>query len=99
MNGPASSEIDQPLMYYIRYLTFTVSAALFMLNLLIAVMDATLWRVAYKQDELWRMQLRKQFSYIIPSLNCDEFDGKDRLLSSFGRDRTWVSETFGQFSS
>lgn len=67
MNGPAISEIDLPLMYCIRYLTFTASAALFVLSLLIAVMDATLWRVAYKQDELWKMQVREQFSYIIPS--------------------------------
>lgn len=100
VNGPATSEVDLPLMYYIRYLTFTVTAALFMLNLLIAVIDATLWRVACKQDELWRMQVRKPFSYIISSSELWWICWKGQIVFQFWKRQNWgLRDICGQFSS
>ncbi|XP_028931774.1 transient receptor potential cation channel subfamily V member 6-like isoform X3 [Ornithorhynchus anatinus] len=54
---PVPVDVPPPPMIYIIYIFYMVFAYLLMLNLLIAMIDDTYWRVAQEREELWKVQV------------------------------------------
>uniref|UniRef100_A0AAQ4Q603 Transient receptor potential cation channel, subfamily V, member 6 n=1 Tax=Gasterosteus aculeatus aculeatus TaxID=481459 RepID=A0AAQ4Q603_GASAC len=54
---PVDQTIITPPIVYVLHCTFSLVSYLLLLNLLIAMMSDTHWRVAQERDELWRTQV------------------------------------------
>ena len=54
---PVDHTIDTPPIVHVLHCAFSVVSYILLLNLLIAMMSDTHWRVAQERDELWRTQV------------------------------------------
>ncbi|XP_069474600.1 transient receptor potential cation channel subfamily V member 6-like [Ambystoma mexicanum] len=57
INLPVPNDTPSPVIVYIIYALYMVFVYLLMLNILIAMMDDTYWRVAEEREELWKTQI------------------------------------------
>ncbi|XP_043935099.1 transient receptor potential cation channel subfamily V member 6-like [Protopterus annectens] len=57
IDGPSNYNVNVPAMFMALYTAFSIFATLLMVNLLIAMMGDTHWRVARERHELWRAQV------------------------------------------
>lgn len=57
---PVDHTIFTPPIVHVLHVTFSVVSYILLLNLLIAMMSDTHWRVAQERDELWRTQVITQ---------------------------------------
>lgn len=57
---PVDHTIATPPIVHVLHCTFSVVSYILLLNLLIAMMSDTHWRVAQERDELWRTQVLRR---------------------------------------
>ncbi|XP_030072297.1 transient receptor potential cation channel subfamily V member 6-like isoform X2 [Microcaecilia unicolor] len=57
INLPVPVDVPSPPLTYIIYAIYMVFVYLLMLNILIAMMDDTYWRIAKEREELWKVQI------------------------------------------
>lgn len=62
---PLEHSIVTPPIVYVLHCTFSLVSYILLLNLLIAMMSDTHWRVAQERDELWRTQVSRCRGLII----------------------------------
>lgn len=70
---PVDQTIYNPPIVYVLHCTFSVVSYLLLINLLIAMMSDTHWRVAQERDELWRTQVTNMNTVVIPSIDFVPF--------------------------
>lgn len=71
---------------------------LLMLNLLIAMTGGTHWGVVHEQDELWRAQVRKLFSYVTPCCELWRVCWNRQTACQSWKEQSWVIDKWGMFS-
>ncbi|GCB62657.1 hypothetical protein scyTo_0000055, partial [Scyliorhinus torazame] len=54
---PVPYDRPTPSIIYTGYVLYMIFVYLLLLNLLIAMMDDTYWRIAYEREELWKVQI------------------------------------------
>ncbi|XP_043926829.1 transient receptor potential cation channel subfamily V member 6-like [Protopterus annectens] len=54
---PVDPNKSTPVIVFIMYVLYMIFAYLLMLNLLIAMMDDTFWRIAQEREQLWKVQI------------------------------------------
>ncbi|XP_069069313.1 transient receptor potential cation channel subfamily V member 6-like [Pleurodeles waltl] len=54
---PVPSDVASPAIAYIVYSLYMILVYLLLLNILIAMMDDTYWRVAEEREDLWKIQI------------------------------------------
>ncbi|XP_032363832.1 transient receptor potential cation channel subfamily V member 5 [Etheostoma spectabile] len=57
VNMPVDFTQLNPTIIYLVYIAYSIIAFILLMNLLIAMMSDTQWRVAQERDELWRTQV------------------------------------------
>ncbi|XP_029442336.1 transient receptor potential cation channel subfamily V member 6-like [Rhinatrema bivittatum] len=57
INLPVPADVPSPPLIYMVYAFYMVFVYLLMMNILIAMMDDTYWRIAKEREQLWKMQV------------------------------------------
>lgn len=68
---PVDQTIITPPIVYVLHCTFSLVSYLLLLNLLIAMMSDTHWRVAQERDELWRTQVTHKYALLSKDTNIN----------------------------